>query len=126
MDDWQPRAESLAAELDASREWTSAFAVTPRHEFAPRLFTNDPQRGWVAVDQSDEDYPDLVYRNEALIIQLDGDPESWEKARRDGFYLGGHVTSSSSAPQLMASMLDELRVDVGMDVLEIVTGYNTA
>jgi len=128
MDDWQPRAKLLAAELDASPEWKSVFAATPRHKFVPRLFTNDPQRGWLAVDQSDDDYPDLVYRNEALIIQLDGDPQSWEKARRDGFYLGGHATSSSSAPQLMASMLDELQVEPGMNVLEVGTGtgYNAA
>lgn len=126
--DWQRRAEHLAAELDVSEGWRSAFAATPRHVFVPRFFKNHPERGWYAVDQADDDYLDLVYRNEALITQLDGDPESWEKARRDDVYVGGHVTSSSSAPGLMAAMLDALRVEPGMKALEIGagTGYNAA
>lgn len=125
--DWQRRAENLAAALDVSTGWRSAFAAMPRHLFVPRFFKNDPKRGWCAVDQSDDDYLDLVYRNEALITQLDGYPDSWEKAR-DDVYVGGHVTSSSSAPGLMAAMLDALQVEPGMKVLEIGTGtgYNAA
>lgn len=125
---WRRRAEMLAAELNVSEGWRSAFAETPRHVFVPRFFKNDPERGWCAVDQSDDDYLDLVYRDEALITQLDGDPNSWEKARRDDVYIGGYVTSSSSAPELMAAMLDALRAEPGMDVLEIGTGtgYNAA
>lgn len=125
---WQRRAETLAAALDVSEGWRPALEATPRHVFVPRFFRNDPERGWCAVDQSDDDYLDLVYRDEALITQLDGDPDAWERARRDGVYLGGQVTSSSSAPELMAAMLDALRVEPGMDVLEIGTGtgYNAA
>jgi protein-L-isoaspartate O-methyltransferase len=126
--DWQRRAEILAAELDVSEGWRSAFAATPRHVFVPRFFRNHPERGWYAVDQMDDDYLDLVYRNEALITQLDGEPESWEKAHRDDVYVGGYVSSSSSAPGLMAAMLDALRVEPGMNVVEIGTGtgYDTA
>lgn len=126
--DWQERAERLAAELDVSEQWRPMFAETPRHLFVPRFFKNHPERGWYAVDQSDGDYLDFVYQNEALITQLDGDPEAWDKTRREGIYVGGHVTSSSSAPGLMAAMLDALGVQQGMNVLEIGTGtgYNAA
>jgi protein-L-isoaspartate(D-aspartate) O-methyltransferase len=126
--DWQRQAENLAAGLDVSERWRPAFAATPRHLFVPRFFKNHPERGWYAVDRTGDDYLDWVYRNEALITQLDGDPESWEKARRDGVYVGGHVTSSSSTPGLMAAMLDALHVEPGMTVLEIGTGtgYNAA
>src|SRR5438874_6872280 len=126
--DWQHHAEHLAAELDVSNDWRTAFASTPRHVFVPRFFTNHPQRGWQTVDRADDDYPDLVYQEDALITQLDGDPEAWEKTRREGVYFGGHVTSSSSTPGLMAAMLDALHVEPGMSVLEIGTGtgYNAA
>src|SRR5437763_1894729 len=126
--DWQHLAEHLAAELDVSKEWRSAFAAIPRHLFVPRIFTNHPGRGWCAVDHTDSDYLDLVYSDEALITQLDCDPEVWEKIRRDDVYLGGHVTSSSSTPSLMAAMLDALDVAPGMNVLEVGTGtgYNEA
>ena len=126
--DWQHQAEHLAAELDVSDDWRPAFASIPRHVFVPRFFTNHPERGWQTVDHTDDDYLDLVYQDEALITQLDGDPEAWEKTRREGVYFGGHVTSSSSTPGLMAAMLDALHVEPGMSVLEIGTGtgYNAA
>src|SRR5213082_1519807 len=126
--DWQHQAEHLAAGLDVSEEWRPAFAAAPRHVFVPRFFTNHPERGWQAVDHTDDDYLDLVYQDEALITQLDGDPEAWEKTRREGVYFGGHGTSSSSTPGLMAAMLDALDVTPGMSVLEIGTGtgYNAA
>ncbi|MGH3516661.1 MAG: hypothetical protein ACRDQ7_04475 [Haloechinothrix sp.] len=113
--DWRQRAEAMAGELDVSDEWKAAFAGTPRHVFVPRFFRNHPERGWYAVDQSDEDYLDLVYRNEALITQLDGDPGAWDKVRKEGVYIGGQVTSSSSAPGLMAAVTDDtLQVEPGI------------
>jgi protein-L-isoaspartate O-methyltransferase len=126
--DWHKHAEALTAELDVSAEWKAAFANVPRHVFVPRFFRNRPELGWTAVDQSDDDYLDLVYQDQALITQLDGDPETWDKLRAEGIYLGGQVTSSSSAPGLMAAMLDALRIEPGMTVLEVGTGtgYNAA
>lgn len=126
--DWHKHAENLAAKLNVSAEWKTAFAATPRHLFVPRFFENRPEIGWVAIDQSDADYLDHVYRTEALITQLDGNPGAWDKLRKEGFYLGGHATSSSSAPGLMAVMLDALQAKPGMTVLEVGTGtgYNAA
>lgn len=94
----------------------------------PRFFVNEQERGWRAVGDADDDYPDLVYRNRALITQLDGDPAAWDKVRHEDVYLGGHPTSSASSPELVALMLDALDVELGMTVLEIGTGtgYNAA
>ncbi|MGH3517322.1 MAG: methyltransferase domain-containing protein [Haloechinothrix sp.] len=126
--DWHKHAKNLAAKLDLSAEWKAGFAAVPRHVFVPRFFENRPELGWVAVDQSDADYLDLVYQNEALITQLDGDPGAWDKLRKEGVYLGGHATSSSSAPGLMAVMVDALQAEPGLTVLEVGTGtgYNAA
>lgn len=126
--DWHKHAENLAAKLDLSAEWKAAFAAIPRHVFVPRFFVNRPEVGWVAIDQSDADYLDQVYATEALITQLDGDPGAWDKLRKEGVHIGGHVTSSSSAPGLMAVMLDALQAEPGMTALEVGTGtgYNAA
>lgn len=105
-----------------------AFASTPRHVFVPRFFRNDQDKGWVAVDNSDPDYLDLVYAPELLIVQLDEDPTAWERLRADGVYYGGWPSSSSSSPALMAIMLEALDIRRGHSVLEIGTGtgYNAA
>jgi protein-L-isoaspartate O-methyltransferase len=126
--DWHKHAENLAAKLDLSAAWKAAFAATPRHVFVPRFFENRPELGWVAIGESDAEYLDHVYQTEALVTQLDGDPGAWDKLRKEGVYLGGHVTSSSSAPGLMAVMLDALQAEPGMTVLEVGTGtgYNAA
>lgn len=126
--DWRERARALASSLQLSPEWREAFEATPRHMFVPRFFGNDPQRGWYTVSPEDGGFLDLVYADEALITQLDGDPDSWDKTRRDGIYYGGRATSSSSTPGLMADMLEALQVSPGMRVLEIGTGsgYNAA
>jgi protein-L-isoaspartate O-methyltransferase len=133
MDDGGRRAADMTARLVAAGRlhdlaWQEAFANTPRHLFVPRIFTNDPQRGWVAVADTDPGYPELAYAVDAVITQLNGDPDSWRKLRREGVYIGGWPSSSSSSPGLMALMLDVLDIAGGHHVLEIGTGtgYNAA
>ncbi len=52
---------------------------------------------------------------------MNGDQSAVARARH-GELVEGQPTSSSSAPTLMASMLDALDVEAGMRVLEIGTG----
>lgn len=107
--------------------WVAAFAETPRHEFVPYYFEAHTDRpGWRLVEDSDE-WQDGVYRNVAHTTQLDNTSDAVDAARR-GQTVKGQPTSSSSAPSLMALMLEALDVHDGHHVLEIGTGtgYNTA
>lgn len=134
MIEWRDRARALADQLLdegwlTEDRWWTAFAETPRHVFAPRYIINLPEKGWQAVDIADEGGLDPVYdAGEALITQLDSDPESWETTRRDDIYYGGTATSSSSAPDVMAGMLEAIDVHPGQTILEVGTGtgYNSA
>jgi protein-L-isoaspartate(D-aspartate) O-methyltransferase len=91
-----------------------AFATVPRHRFLPTFFYGAEQ---LRLSLGGETPParllDLIYANNSLLTHRgqDGDP-----------------SSSSSAPTLMARMLEALRLRPGMRVLEIGagTGYNAA
>lgn len=99
----------------------AAFRDTPRHRFLPRVFLfQRKQNRWreVRTDEHNTDSLRLVYADRALITRL-GMPE------------GGGVPvpiSSSSQPSLMAQMLEDLKLDPGLTVLEVGagTGYNAA
>lgn len=110
--------------------WRDAWSRVPRHVFVPafartvqtsggtqyELVTSETDRGaWLAG----------VYGDGTLIVQIDG--ESVADALADGPGSGRH-TSSSTAPGLMAWMLDVLDVADGHTVLELGTGtgYNAA
>jgi methyltransferase of ATP-grasp peptide maturase system len=119
---WAARAETLAASLVAKGaitdpRWRAAFAQTPRHGFVPAFYddgtlvdSGDPRQRqrWLA----------RVYDDDTLVTQraqVPGTPMVWP-------------TSSSTAPVLMARMLDLLDVRDDSRVLEIGTGtgYNAA
>jgi protein-L-isoaspartate O-methyltransferase len=94
-----------------------------RADFIPEVIWVDEDDGWM-VPLSRADDPDrwssLVNSDDAVVTQAD-----------DGNLTGGRglvATSSSSAPSVMAHMLDMLDVEPGHEVLEIGTGtgYNTA
>jgi protein-L-isoaspartate(D-aspartate) O-methyltransferase len=102
-------------------EWRHAFAAVPREVFVPYFFQPRRDRpGWRLVEANQE-WREGVYTDEALVTQMNGDKTAVDLARHDGL-VEGQPTSSSSAPTLMASMLEALGVETGMRVLEIGTG----
>ncbi|GAB3214035.1 methyltransferase domain-containing protein [Marinactinospora endophytica] len=94
-----------------------AFARVRREEFLPdRVW--DERGGEVVRSDSGEEWSRLVHSDAAVVVQRD-----------DGVAGGrGVVTSSSSAPSVMAAMLQAADVRRGTHVLEIgtATGYNAA
>lgn len=109
-------------------ELRSAFRVVPRDVFVPYFFVQNGQDGtWALVERPGHEWLAGVHGTGPLITQLDGDERRVEQARQ-GEPVTGEPTSSSSAPTLMALMLDALAVHHGDRVLEIGTGtgYNAA
>ncbi len=92
-----------------------AFAAIPREAFLPHIYERSGGQ-WLfkTRDTFDQDtWLDLVYQDSALVTSVDQQ----------------HIPlSSSSAPSLMASMLEALDIRPGHRVLEIGTGtgYNAA
>lgn len=108
--------------------WRDAFASIPREQFLPRFYRPDLQRGgFTTIDQTEPDWLELVYRDDAWITQLDGDDDRWTLARHQG-HIQGVPTASSSAPNIMAQMLEVLDIGEEHRVLELGTGtgYNAA
>jgi methyltransferase of ATP-grasp peptide maturase system len=131
------RRHNLADELEHSGRlrtpvWRDAFTAVFRHVFVPRFFRCNSSAAWpgnwVAVSHDDPatraEWLDAVYRDQTLITDL--------KDQLIPAELGGGrypvATSSSTMPGLMLSMLEDLDVADGMDVMEIGTGtgYNAA
>ncbi len=128
--DWPVRARRLAEKLVAdgdlhSAPWRSAVCAVPRHEFIPRYYRHDTSTRpatWQLVAPTDsaevQAWLELVYSDTTLITAV-----------ADYAERGVQIpVSSSSKPDLMARMLEELDVADGHRVLEIGTGtgYNAA
>ncbi|WP_331769018.1 protein-L-isoaspartate(D-aspartate) O-methyltransferase (plasmid) [Embleya sp. NBC_00888] len=108
-----------------------AFLNIPRHVFTPVFYRREHGDRFVPwrADDTDESgdggaWWDAVYSGESLITEVDG--VHAEHAPPEG--VSGVPTSSSTAPDLMADMLDALDPTPGARTLEIGTGsgYNTA
>lgn len=116
--------EALAAAGVLTAEWQEAFAAAPRHRFVPEVIWVEGEQGWRPLSR-------------------DADPDGWWRAvNSDGYVVtqvddgrpaepgavGEYSTSSASQPSLVLRMLNELRVEPGMRVVEIGTGtgYNAA
>ncbi|MBN1173027.1 MAG: ATP-grasp peptide maturase system methyltransferase [Micromonosporaceae bacterium] len=121
--------ETLATDGDlASPAWRKAFAAVPRHLFLPRFYRQTTDlAGWEPIDQHHPDWLNLVYTNQTWVTQLDHDDQRWAAAVEHGSATGV-PTSSSTAPGLMARMLETLALSDYHRVLEIGTGtgYNAA
>jgi methyltransferase of ATP-grasp peptide maturase system len=107
------------------QEWVTAFENVPRGLFVAYFFhQGPPDWRWRTVEPPDPEWSNGVFSRQALIVQLDGDDAAVKKARHEP--ISGIPTSSSSAPTLMAAMLQALDVRDGDRVLEIGsgTGYN--
>jgi methyltransferase of ATP-grasp peptide maturase system len=107
--------------------WAAAMRTVPRHLFVPRFFSPTGRRdGYTLTSGGDADYLRVVYADEPLVTQLDGDLDA-DHASAGTAYTGA-PTCSSSQPSLMALMLAHLDVADRMRVLELGTGtgYNAA
>lgn len=122
---------SLARQIDRggvvlSSRVAGAFLDIPRHPFVPVFYRRDGERfiPWRITDGDSDEWLSAVYTDDSLITEVDG--VHAELASPDG--LTGVPTSSSTAPSLMADMLDALDVNEGNEVYEAGagSGYNAA
>lgn len=122
LDAGQLRVQLVAAlQADGTLKsecWIKAFTKVPRHAFVPVYFRQDADTGGFDRVANDDltahiDWLRGVYSNDVLLTQIDET---------------GVATSSSTAPGLMALMLEALEIDDGVSVLEVGTGtgYNAS
>lgn len=109
-----------------SARLAGAFLNVPRHPFVPVFYRRDGERylPWRSTDGDPEAWLAAVYADEPLTTEVDG--VHAEDVVPEG--VTGAPTSSSTAPSLMADMLDALDVNEGDEVYEAGTGtgYNAA
>lgn len=96
-------ADALLADGMLSHEWHEAFSATPRHLFVPQFYANTPEGVHVVDASAGDEWLRAVYSDRLLVTRED-------------------VTSSSTAPSLMAAMLEALDLTGNERVLEIGTG----
>ncbi|WP_336050747.1 methyltransferase domain-containing protein [Streptomyces sp. CA2R101] len=122
---------SLTQQIDRgsvvlSSPLAEAFLNVPRHPFVPVFYRREGERfiPWRITDGDAETWLDVVYTDDSLITEVDG--VHAEQADPGG--VTGVPTSSSTAPSLMADMLDALDVNEGDEVYEAGagSGYNAA
>ncbi|PJE94000.1 protein-L-isoaspartate(D-aspartate) O-methyltransferase [Streptomyces carminius] len=103
-----------------SSRLAEAFLNVPRHPFVPVFYRRDGERfvPWPRPDGGLAAWAAQVYADDSLITEVDG--LHAEDAGPEP--VTGVPTSSSTAPSLMADMLDALDVEPGTRVLEIGTG----
>lgn len=102
--------ESLIADgVIADPRWQAAFTAVPRHLFVPRFYQNTVEGPSLIEPSSGDLWLSTIYTDTHLVTRDD-------------------VTSSSTAPSLMATMLQALDLTGDETVLEIGTGtgYNVA
>lgn len=130
------RLARLADEMNRSGElrgqpWREAVLAVPRHLFVPGFYqqeNTDAGTVWTPIAPGlvgESAYLDMVYVNDTLVTQLNGNSTDWPAAQPVSNAI---PTSSSTQPGLVVLMLEELGVGDGMRVLEIGTGtgYSTA
>lgn len=122
-------ADRIAASGDPrSPQWRQAVLDVPRHEFLRQGFfrrVDGPgPTAWEPVLPNDPAWLPACYSDGSLVTQIAGTITPSDIQGR----ILRQPTSSSTMPSLVVRMLEELRVDDGMRVLEIGTGtgYSTA
>ncbi len=108
----------LVAEIDTTPEIRGAFAAHPRHRFIPDVIWPDPTGLPLIRSQKPHAWARTVYTDDAVTTQ----------ANDGGAGTVNTPTSSSSAPQVMADMIEAAGLGPGMRVLEVGagTGWNAA
>lgn len=116
---------SLTQQIDRgsvvlSSQLAEAFLNVPRHPFVPVFYRRESERfiPWQITDGDAQAWLDAVYTDDSLITEVDG--VHAEQADPGG--VTGVPTSSSTAPSLMADMLDALDVNEGDEVYEAGAG----
>lgn len=128
-------SDLAAAGLITSPVWRQAFEAVPRHLFVPQaaiaeIVPGQPTSYRLVADSATparrSSWLEAVYSDVTLITQIGGQPVA--EALADSGETGGWATSSSTAPGLMAWLLEALDLQDGDRVLEIGTGtgYNAA
>lgn len=126
---------ALAGQMRASGvlddpAWYQAFATVPREAFLRGgvLVQAEGPRGtwWQSLAPTDPGFLRQVYDDVPLTTQIDGQLTPGDVPTGSG--VTGTATCSSTQPSLMALMLDHLRIEDGMTVLEVGAGvgYNAA
>ncbi|GAA4689462.1 methyltransferase domain-containing protein [Streptomyces chumphonensis] len=109
-----------------SSRLAEAFLNTPRHPFVPVFYRREADTfvAWRSTDGDASAWLSQVYADDSLITEVDG----LHAEDAGSGAVTGAPTSSSTAPGLMADMLDALDVREGTRVLEVGTGtgYNAA
>ncbi|MFJ4688257.1 protein-L-isoaspartate(D-aspartate) O-methyltransferase [Streptomyces sp. NPDC088789] len=122
---------SLTQQIDRSgvvlsSRLAGAFLNVPRHLFVPVFYRREGDRfiPWRRTDGDADEWLAAVYTDDSLITEVD----DIHAEDAPGGGVAGVPTSSSTAPGLMADMLDALDVHEQHEVLEAGTGtgYNAA
>ncbi|MEV0403484.1 methyltransferase domain-containing protein [Actinoallomurus sp. NPDC050550] len=108
-----------------------ALAAVPRELFIPDQIFVSNDHGWLVPLRRSEDperWQQLVAADNAIITRTAFDPTLPAELCDSTTGRGVDATSSSSAPHIMARMIDALELRAGTRVLEIGTGtgYNAA
>ncbi|MFD0269123.1 ATP-grasp peptide maturase system methyltransferase [Streptomyces sp. NPDC127106] len=133
MIDTTPERQALADRLEAAGAvrtpaWRKAVEAVPRELFLnPGVFLPAHDGLWrpvTAVGTDPAEWVKIAYSNESLVTQLDNRLTTDQAPGP----VRGIPTSSSTAPQLVLEMIEEMEVEEGHQVLEIGTGtgYSTA
>ncbi|GAA2215522.1 methyltransferase domain-containing protein [Nonomuraea monospora] len=117
------RLDRLTAALDPegsgdiSQAVIDAVRAVPRHLFIPAvgLVVEEGEPYLIDRDSDPAAWWDTVYSRSIIVTQLDDGATSLD-------VLAGDSTSSASAPSTVADLLNHLRAEPGMRVLEIGTG----
>ncbi|MFW5420231.1 methyltransferase domain-containing protein [Nocardiopsis sp. CNT-189] len=102
----------LVAGIDTAPEIRSAFAAHPRHRFIPDVIWPDATGLPLIRGRAPDAWARTVYTDDAVTTQ----------ANDGGAGTVNTPTSSSSAPQVMADMIEAAEIGPGMRVLEVGTG----
>lgn len=103
--------ENLLASGVLTANWRGAFDAVPRHLFVPDVIWSGDPLSPVTRQVDPQAWLNLVYTDDVVVTQVD-----------DGAHGAGHPSSSTSAPSIVAMMLDRAEITEGQSVLEIGTG----
>ncbi|MFJ7277428.1 methyltransferase domain-containing protein [Kitasatospora sp. NPDC098663] len=121
----EQKGRSDGRPFPVAADWVSAFEAVPRSLFLPGLvWAHDLATDTSRLVDRGADEPGWLQAAAADIPIV----TQWDDGQHQGVEPGTVPTSSASMPSLVASMLDDLQVEAGMQVIEqgTGTGWNAA